>query len=165
MAAIEEALETGDEIMLRTILAPLQVVYDYILIDTPPGKARLTFNAMLAADYIIIPCSAERMAVDGLNDLVKHIQQVVWHKYPQETAHQEIRVLFTMFKKNTSHSPGIVSRSKKLFRDNVLDVLIPETIEFPRSFDRRQPINVMNPHHQATDAYRQFATWITNTIV
>ena len=165
MAAIEEALENSDDLLLRTILAPLQEEYDYILLDTPPGKAHLSFNSMLAADYIIIPCSAERMAVDGLNDMIKHIQQVVWHKYPEETNKQEIRILFTMFKKHTTHSPGVVERSKKMYRDNVLDMFIPETIEFPRSFDQRKPINVLTPKHQATKAYRLFAKWITKTIV
>src|SRR6266700_4814222 len=44
LAAIEEALEPGDELKLLDFLTPLRALYDFILIDTPPGKAMLTFN-------------------------------------------------------------------------------------------------------------------------
>src|SRR5258708_5539671 len=47
MAAIEENLEPGDEILLREILVPLQDDYDYILVDTPPGKSGLAFNGIV----------------------------------------------------------------------------------------------------------------------
>src|SRR5215207_5422266 len=43
MAAIEEALEPGDETKLAELLTPLRGEYDFILIDNPPGRARLTF--------------------------------------------------------------------------------------------------------------------------
>ncbi len=67
LAAIEEALEPGDELKLAAILNPLKQEYDFILIDTPPGKAMLAFNGLAAADLIVIPASAERMAVDGVS--------------------------------------------------------------------------------------------------
>jgi chromosome partitioning protein len=69
MAAIEEALEPGDETRLSDLITPLRQAYDFILVDTPPGKAMLAFNGLAAADLIVIPASAERMAVDGVADL------------------------------------------------------------------------------------------------
>jgi chromosome partitioning protein len=74
MAAIEEALEPGDETRLADLIMPLRPSYDFILIDTPPGKAMLAFNGLAAADLILIPASAERMAVDGVADLINHVQ-------------------------------------------------------------------------------------------
>ena len=35
----------------------------------------LAFNGLAAADLIIIPASAERMAVDGVADLINHVQK------------------------------------------------------------------------------------------
>ena len=105
MAAIEESLEPGDEKLLRSKLTPLQDEYDYILIDTPPGKAALAFNGIVAADLLLVPASAERMSVDGISDLVNHVQEIFWHKFQDELKEQEIRILFTMFKANTKHSP------------------------------------------------------------
>jgi chromosome partitioning protein len=70
LAAVEAALEPGDETKLAQFLNPLKLSYDFILIDTPPGKAMLAFNGLAAADLILIPASAERMAVDGVADLI-----------------------------------------------------------------------------------------------
>src|SRR5919199_5573547 len=44
MAAIEEALEPGDELRLSDFVTPLKPGYDFILLDCPPGKNRLTSN-------------------------------------------------------------------------------------------------------------------------
>src|SRR5258708_30158025 len=58
LAAIEEALEPGDEFKLQQILNPLKPIYDYILVYSPPGKAMLAFNALAPTDLILIPPSA-----------------------------------------------------------------------------------------------------------
>jgi chromosome partitioning protein len=65
MAAIEEALEPGDETKLSDFIMPLRGSYDFILIDTPPEKAMLAFNGLAAADLILIPASAERTTSHG----------------------------------------------------------------------------------------------------
>lgn len=160
MAAIEESLEPGDEVLLRDILVSLQDEYDFILIDTPPGKAGLAFNGIVAADWLLVPASAERMAIDGVSDLVNHVQNIIWHKFRDELLHQELRILFTMYKAGTTHSPGVVQATRKIYGGNVLDILIPETVEFPRSFDRKMPIIHLSPKHAGAQAYRQVARWI-----
>ncbi len=162
LAAIEESLEPGDEILLRDRLQPLRDEYDYILIDTPPGKAALAFNGIVAADLLLVPASAERMSVDGISDLVNHVQEIFWHKFREELRHQEIRILFTMYKRNTKHAPGVVQAARRIYQENVLDVLVPETIEFPRSFDKRTPLLQLLPKHPGSQAYRQLAQWISS---
>lgn len=160
MAAIEESLERGDEVLLREMLKPLRDEYDYILIDTPPGKAGLAFNGIVAADWLIVPASAERMAIDGVSDLVNHVQSIIWHRFREELSQQEIRILFTMYKAGTNHSPGVVQATKRIYGGNVLETIIPETVEFPRSFDMRMPITRLFPAHPGAQAYKQFAQWI-----
>jgi chromosome partitioning protein len=160
MAALEASLEPGDEMLLRERLAPLRDEYDFILIDTPPGKASLAFNGIVAADLLLVPASAERMSIDGVSDLVNHVQEIVWHRFRDELQKQEIRVLFTMYKATTKHSPGVVQAAQRIYRDNVLDILIPETIAFPRSFDRRRPLVNLEPQHRGSQAYQAVARWL-----
>lgn len=160
MAAIEESLEPGDEMILRERLSSLQDEYDFILIDTPPGKAALAFNGIVAADLLMVPASAERMSVDGISDLVNHVQEIFWHKFQDELKQQEIRVLFTMYKANTKHSPGVVQAARRIYQNNVLNIQIPETIEFPRSFDKRMPLINLLPNHPGTKQYIKLAKWI-----
>lgn len=161
MAAIEASLEPGDERILRDRLEPLRDEYDYILIDTPPGKASLAYNGIVASDLLIVPASAERMSVDGISDLVNHVQEIFWHKFREELKDQEIRILFTMYKANTKHSPGVVQAARRIYQGNVLNIQVPETIEFPRSFDKRTPLTHLVPKHAGAQAYRKVAEWIT----
>src|SRR5438093_1974869 len=158
VAAIEEALEPGDELRLADIITPLKPMYDFILIDTPPGKAMLAFNGLAAADLIIIPSSAERMAVDGVADLITHVQKIMWSKFA--LTHQELRILFTMYRSTTTHSPAIVSNAKKIWRDNVLNVKIPHATIFSRSYDEKTPIGRLDPKHPGAIAYDVFADWL-----
>jgi chromosome partitioning protein len=158
LAAIEEALEPGDELRLSHLITPLKPSYDFILIDTPPGKAMLAFNGLAAADLIIIPASAERMAVDGVADLITHVQKIMWSKFA--LTHQELRILFTMYRSTTSHSPAIVSNAKKIWRENVLNVKIPHSTMFSRSYDEKKPIGQLDPKHPGAIAYEVFADWL-----
>src|ERR671929_899955 len=151
MAAIEEALEPGDEVRLAELISPLKPLYDFILIDTPPGKAMLAFNGLAAADLIIIPSSAERMAVDGVADLISHVQKIMWNKFA--LTHQELRILFTMYRSTTSHSPAIVANARKIWRENVLNVKIPHSTIFSRSYDLKTPISLLDPKHNGAVAY------------
>ncbi len=160
LAAVEAMLESGkDEALLREKLGGLSADYDYILLDTPPGKDKLTFNALIAAQQIIVPVSAEKAAIDGLADLIKHLHTVLWPKYNLD---QDIRILFTMYKAGTSHSPGIVRSARRIYRENVLATVIPEAIAFPRSYDAHQPMTMYAPRHPGTRAYQDVASWITS---
>jgi len=160
LAAIEEALEPGDELKLSDYLTPLKPSYDFILIDTPPGKAMLAFNGLAAADLIVIPASAERMAVDGVADLINHVQRIMWNKYA--LSHQELRILFTMYRSTTSHSPAIVANARKIWRDNILTVKIPHSTLFSRSYDQKTPVSMLEPKHPGSIAYDVFADWLIN---
>src|SRR5438105_4698689 len=158
LAAIEEALEPGDELKLSDLLTPLKPSYDFILIDTPPGKAMLAFNGLAAADLIVIPASAERMAVDGVADLITHVQKIMWNRFA--LTHQELRILFTMYRSTTAHSPAIVANAHKIWRDNVLTMKIPHATIFSRSYDEKTPIALLDPKHQGAIAYDVFADWL-----
>jgi chromosome partitioning protein len=50
--------------------------YDLVFIDCPPQLGKLLTAALYAADYVLIPCSADAMGLQGLGDLAFTIQQV-----------------------------------------------------------------------------------------
>jgi chromosome partitioning protein len=158
MAAIEEALEPGDELKVSEMLTPLKPLYDFILIDTPPGKAMLAFNGLAAADLIVIPSSAERMAVDGVADLITHVQRIMWGKLSLQG--QDLKILFTMYRNTTAHSPAVVTNARKIWDRNVLTVKIPHSTIFSKSYDERKPLAFLDPKHPGAIAYDVFAEWL-----
>jgi len=76
-AEIELSSEPGREFILKDILVQLVNKFDYIFIDCPPSLGILTINALVAADYVIIPMQAEYLPLRGLaklTDVIKKIQ-------------------------------------------------------------------------------------------
>lgn len=51
---------------LQEAITPLRESYDLIVIDTPPQMGELTFNALQAADGLIIPLEADTSSLQGL---------------------------------------------------------------------------------------------------
>ncbi len=158
LAAIEEALEEGDETMLRDLIAGVRHDFDYVMLDSPPGKAMLAVNALSAADEVIIPLQAERPALDGVQDLLRFIHEVVWEKYNPGL---KIRgILPTMYKRTTTHSPGVTEKAREIWGDKVFAVEIPETIAFPRAFNDGASLVSLNPDHEGARAYMDVARTI-----
>jgi len=155
LAAIEEALEPGDELLFKQHIQGLVPDYDYVILDTPPGKGMLSISALVAASDVIIPLQAERPALDGTADVLRFIQDIVWDKYNPDL--EILGILPTMVRRTTSHSPGVIAKARELWGDKVLDLEIPTTVSFPRSFDRRQPLLAFQPKHEAATLYRKLA--------
>ncbi|MCR5083848.1 MAG: ParA family protein [Parasporobacterium sp.] len=57
---------------LRDALEKLEG-YDYVVIDTGPADNKMLKNALVAADKVIIPITADRYAIQGLSELNKTI--------------------------------------------------------------------------------------------
>lgn len=50
--------------------------YDLIFIDCPPQLGKLLTTALYSADFVLIPCAADAMGLQGLSDLAYTIEQV-----------------------------------------------------------------------------------------
>jgi chromosome partitioning protein len=64
-AADAIAMEPGRERFLKRALKSLLSDYQFIVIDSPPSKGILTYNAILAADYLVIPTECTHKGVMG----------------------------------------------------------------------------------------------------
>lgn len=73
----------GKEFRLKEALAPIAERYDLILIDTPPQLGILMTNALVAADSALIPVTADRYAMQGMDMLVRNIHDI--QKYFNQT--------------------------------------------------------------------------------
>ena len=61
----------GKEFLLRDALKVTRTHYDMILFDCPPNLGNLTVNALVAADYVLIPCDASPLAIQGVTEIVR----------------------------------------------------------------------------------------------
>ena len=76
--------------------------YDFVFIDCPPDIGIFTMGAFYAADYTIIPIQPERLAVEGVEQLMDKIQQF-W-KLSKKNTPQILGTITTMYHaQNRSH--------------------------------------------------------------
>ena len=71
-----DTIFTDDErtVALRVAINALRNAYDHIIIDCPPSLGTLLVNALVAADEVVIPLTADMYSLQGLYQLMPSIQ-------------------------------------------------------------------------------------------
>ena len=49
---------------------------DYVLLDCPPAKGAVVFNALIAADLVVAPVRSEALSLEGLGELQETVKRV-----------------------------------------------------------------------------------------
>lgn len=66
----------------RAALAALADRFDVCIIDTAPTLGNPLYAALIAADFVVCPCTVDQDATDGLTDLfedIARVQQMGWN--------------------------------------------------------------------------------------
>ena len=98
-ADLNLAAMMGRELFLRNLLAPVRDQYDYAIIDTGPYLGLLTVNALVAADFVVVPVSCEFLPLLGLKFLLETVRKV------RDKLHPQLKVLgyvITMYDRRES---------------------------------------------------------------
>lgn len=106
-ADMDFASFTGREYMLREALSQIEDRYEYAVIDTPPTLGLLTVNAMTAANYIIIPASADVYSLQGISQLNALVNSV--RKYTNKDL-KVSGILITKYNGRTNISKALMQQ-------------------------------------------------------
>lgn len=115
--------------ILKTKMEAIKDNYDFIIIDCPPSLSKLTINALVASDSVIIPVQCEFFALEGLTQLLDTIV-LVQEKYNPYLYIQGI--LPTMFDKRLRLAKDTLDDLKRFFGERVFDP-IPRTTKIASS--------------------------------
>src|SRR5262245_30106028 len=61
---------------LRDRVNQVKDKYDLIFIDTPPTLGLITVNALVAANYFLVPIQSSYFAMEGTDDLLETVEKV-----------------------------------------------------------------------------------------
>ena len=153
-AELELAPAMAREMRLRTALAEVVDDFDYVLIDCPPSFSLLTKNGLVAANEVLIPVQCEYYALEGLAQLLEHVDEV--RRYMNQTLEVSTIVL-VMYDGRTQLAKDVVSEVTQYFGEKVCRNKIPRTVKLAEAPSFGQPISVHAPGSRGAVAYKELA--------
>jgi chromosome partitioning protein len=144
--------------LLRSLMEPLEDLYDFIIIDTPPSESYLAVNALAVANGVIIPLQAHYLALQGLAQALAQIEQV------RKGLNPEIRVagiLPTLVNARTNISKTVLDEVKNIYPHLLYPFEIDYSVKHPEASLAGQPIVLYDPAHQGSLAYMKLAERFT----
>lgn len=132
LASAEMELEKRFKIpvsILKKKLSPIMPDYDYIIIDCPPALSKLTINAFLASDTIIIPIATSYFSLHGVHKLAEILNEIIEElgiKY-------NVFTLLTRYRNGLKVSEDVENKVKKLFGENTLSTIIHENTDLEKA--------------------------------
>ena len=157
-AADMEFVSTGREYILDSVLDDVKNSYDYIVIDSPPQLGILTINALVAADDVIIPMTADIYSLQGLNQLYSTITKV------RRFCKKNIVIaglLLTRYSDRTILSRDLKERIEAKAREldsKLYNIIIREGVSIREAQTARQSIFEYAPKSNPAVDYMDFIT-------
>jgi chromosome partitioning protein len=140
--------------LLKSLLEPLDPLYDFIVIDTPPSEGYLTVNALAASDSVLIPLQAHFLALQGLSQALEQIKQVKNGLNPNL---QIIGILPTMVNPRTNIGRSVIDQVRQLYPDLLLPIEIDYSVKHSEANLAGVPIVIYDPLHSGSIAYKKLA--------
>lgn len=142
------------ELCLRKVLAPLRTLYDYIIIDCPPALNLLTINALCAADELLVPCTCQFLAVEGLRSLLHLFEQL---KHQGLSQVHFMGIVRTLYDDNEALARKISDDLKRSFGAQIFATTIPYSTHISESPALGRPVLLYDRTSLGTKAYVRLA--------
>ena len=139
---------------LRSGIAPLLGLYDYVLIDCPPSLGLLTLNALVAARYVVIPLQGEYYALEGLARLQRTIERIRGAFHPGLSLEG---IVLTMFDRRANLSRQVEDEVRSHFGKGVFDAVIPRNVRLSEAPSHGKPILLYDIQSRGALAYLELA--------
>lgn len=147
--------EMGRERVMKSYIDSVKDNYDYILIDCMPSLGMMTFNALCAANSVIIPSQPEFLSAKGLEQLLGTIARVKRRMNPELNIDG---ILLTMTDNRTRLHRGVVSLIRQTYGRNptVFDTTIPISVKAKESTVEGKSIFEHDGNGKVAEAYEKF---------
>lgn len=143
LAAFEQifAGREGREDRLRNAMASVASQYEWCIIDCPPSVGLLTFNALRAADEVIVPVETGFFSLHGLTKMMETLEMM------RDRCANEIviRVLPTLYDTRTKLAREVLSELRTKFRDYLMTSTVNFNTKLKEAASFGQPITEYDP--------------------
>lgn len=155
LAGLETALVNvmSRETVIRQYLNSLKQQYEYILIDCMPSLGMITINALVAADFVLIPVEAAYLPVKGLQQLIKTIGRV--HR-KLNAGLSIMGILLTKVDRRTNFARDISAQIREAYGEkiHIFENCIPLSIRAAETAAEGKSIYLHDPKGVVAEGYR-----------
>ncbi len=143
--------------LYKNIIENIVQHYDVILIDNAPNITPLTVSALLASNKVIIPVEADKLSIDGANEVINQITEA------NRAGFNELRlggILFTKFNKRARVDNETFKYVKNGqltggIKHKVYDTAIRHTVKVKEATFSRKPLEFACKNSNAACDYRK----------
>ena len=149
-------MDRACEKVMATLLEPLKLQYDYIIIDCGLKHELLTVNALAASDYCIIPVQAHFLASEGIPDVLELVKSVQAKFNPNLKI---AGILLTMYQSRPQLCQSVKASVDEIYGEafHVFQRPIEYSIKVAECPAAGQSIFEYAPKNAAAESYRSLA--------
>lgn len=158
LSALEEELMLmpDRDLRLKQLLGEddfLKLGYEHVLLDCPPNLGLLSYNALFAADEIIIPVEPSFFSLHGLAKMSETIDRI----NRQREKPLYVHALLTLFNSDARFSQEVYEEVRKHFQGKLFTSIIHENSLFKEAASAGSSIVEFSPSSPASRDYIHLA--------
>ena len=115
----------ANKVKLREAIAPIKDEYDFFFIDCPPSLGNLTFNALVAADSLIVPIQCEYYALKSLGRFLK-LTRIIKNENNPNLRYRGF--LLTMVDTRNKLTRIVIEKIRYTLQGLVFETMIPRNV-------------------------------------
>lgn len=157
-------IKTGRDYILKEQLAEIENDYDFIIMDNNPALGLLLIMTMTVADFIIIPLTADRYSLQGINELRETIEGT--RKYTNPNL-KVMGILITIFEGNTSIAKQLLDAIpviEKPLQAKIFETKIRKNVTIKDSTQARTSIFDFDDKSNGAEDYNKLIDEILNLL-
>ena len=139
---------------LKDALGGVRNEFDLIVIDTPPALGIITVNALVAANYLLVPIQASYYALEGTDDLLETLERIRARPNPEL---QLLGVIVTLFDRRTNLARDTYKQVRQVFGKKVFKTIIGKNVRLEESPAYKETIFNFAPKSSGAAEYAQLA--------
>lgn len=143
-----------NELILKNILKPEALNYNYVVIDCPPHLAGSINAALITADAVLIPVAPGKYSTTAVRNILLQLEDV------RENYNPDLKVagiVLTMYEFNSEISFALKRELFKEYPKLILNTSIPKSPSVRKAFELGKPLLVHKPDDRAAKAYNKLA--------
>lgn len=139
-----------NEQILKNVLKPASINYDYILIDCPPHHTGNINAALITADSVLVPVATGKFSAAAVRRMMAQFYDIRDNYNPDLAI---CGILLTLYEFNNENSFALKKELFKEYPGLIFSTSIPKSANVKLAVENNEPLLLFKPDDRASKAY------------